>query len=59
MERKDFDLEIITGIDERLDRIEKKLSQTRTSGGGVGCLGLALFVWVIALLYEILEKLGG
>lgn len=44
-------------IEARLDRIEKKLGQSQAGGGGIGCLGFVLFVWVILQLAEILERL--
>jgi len=44
-------------IEARLDQIEKKLGQSQAGGGGIGCLGIALFVWVLSMLNQILDRL--
>jgi hypothetical protein len=45
-------------IDARLDRIEKRLDTSQRGGGGVGCCGMFMLLWVIYLLYQILEKVS-
>lgn len=45
-------------VSERLERIEKRLDTSQRSGGGVGCCGMFMLLWVINLLYQILEKVS-
>ena len=42
----------LDAVEEQLDRIESQLGQTNKGGGGIGCLGLVLFYFVLAGVYE-------
>ena len=50
--------ETTEAIEVRLERIEKKLDRSRAGEKGIGCLGFALFVYVIYLLQQVLERLA-
>ncbi len=45
-------------LNDRLDRIEKRLDTSQRGGGGVGCCGMFFALWVIYLLYQILDKVS-
>ena len=47
----------LSNIEYRLKKIEKKAGQSQASDGGIGCLGILLFAWVLSKLYEVLERL--
>ena len=47
----------IAALEERLERIERKLDRTSTSSGGIGCLGFVLFLIVIGMLNNVLKLL--
>lgn len=44
-------------IEARLDEQSERLANLKNGGGGIGCLGFALFVFVLLRLSEILERL--
>ncbi len=44
-------------IEARLDEQNDRLGNLKNGGGGIGCLGFALFVFVILKLNEVLERL--
>lgn len=41
----------------RLDRLEARLDQTQKGSGGVGCCGGLALLYIIWLLWQILERL--
>ena len=45
-------------MNQRLDRIEQKLDNSQRGGGGLGCCGMFFLIWVIYLLYQILDKVS-
>jgi hypothetical protein len=45
-------------IEARLDSLHERLTNLKTGGGGIGCLGFGLFVVVLMKLSEILDLLA-
>lgn len=41
----------------RLDRLEARLDQTQKGSGGVGCCGGLALLYIIYLLWQVLERL--